>query len=193
MLEFSLFAAQPFSMKAETTPWHEVRESPLHGMGVFAARHIPAGTRISDYKGKRITPEQADAMFPVNPNDPYHTFFFSLSGGKIIDGGQGGNDARWINHSCEPNCETQENSAGTRVFVVALRDIVAGEELFYDYSLVIDDRITKTLKQNYRCLCGAASCRGTMLALPEKKKNKKDKAEKTEKAEKSGKRHKKKK
>lgn len=177
-------------MKTESSPWHEVRKSSLHGTGVFAARPIPAGTRITDYKGKRITPEQADAMFPVNPSDPYHTFFFSLSGGKIIDGGQGGNDARWINHSCEPNCETEENSTGTRVFVVALRDIAAGEELFYDYSLVIDDRITKTLKQNYRCLCGAASCRRTMLALPEKKK-KKDKTQK--KAKDSGKEKKRKK
>jgi hypothetical protein len=162
-------------MTAEKAPWHEVRKSSLHGTGVFAARPIPVGTRIIDYKGKRITPEQADAMFPVNPNDPYHTFFFSLSGGKIIDGGQGGNDARWINHSCAPNCETEENSSGTRVFVVALREIAAGEELFYDYSLVIDDKITKTLKQNYRCLCGAPSCRGTMLALPEKKQKEKGK------------------
>lgn len=172
-------------MKAEKAPWHEVRKSSLHGTGVFAARPIPAGTRIIDYKGKRITPEQADAMFPVNPNDPYHTFFFSLSGGKIIDGGQGGNDARWINHSCQPNCETQENDSGTRVFVMALRDIDAGEELFYDYSLVIDDKITKTLKQNYGCLCGAPSCRGTMLALPEKKK--KGKAGKKDKEKKKGK------
>jgi hypothetical protein len=164
-------------MKSEHAPWHEVRQSSLHGMGVFAARPIPAGTRILDYKGKRISPEKADAMFPVNPDDPYHTFFFSLSSGKIIDGGQSGNDARWINHCCAPNCETEENSAGTRVFIHALRDINAGEELFYDYNLVIDGRVTKTLKQNYRCLCGAPSCRGTMLALPKrasKKGNNKD-------------------
>ena len=104
-------------------------------------------------------------MFPVNPDDPYHTFFFALSSGRIIDGGQGGNDSRWINHSCEPNCETQEGRHGKRVFVHALRDIAKGEELVYDYGLVIDEEMSETLKQQYRCLCGSPQCRGTMLAL----------------------------
>ncbi len=151
-------------MVAQRQPWHVVKPSQLHGNGVFANRDIPAGTRILQYAGKRLTPEQADALFPVNPDDPYHTFFFSLSSGKIIDGGQGGNDSRWINHSCAPNCEGHENSDGTRVYIVAMRDIPAGEELLYDYSLVIDDEITEELKQNYRCLCGAPQCRGTMIA-----------------------------
>lgn len=155
-------------MVAQRQPWHIVKPSQLHGNGVFANRDIPAGTRILQYAGKRLTPEQADAMFPVNPDDPFHTFFFALSNGKIVDGGQGGNDSRWINHSCAPNCEGHENSDGSRVFIVAMRDIAAGEELLYDYSLVIDDEITDELKQNYRCLCGAAQCRGTMIApLPE--------------------------
>lgn len=156
-------------MARNNKKWHVVRNSPLHGRGVFAAQAIPQGTEILDYRGKRITPEQADAMFPVNPDDPYHTFFFSLSCGLVIDGGQRGNEARWINHSCAPNCEAQENEDGTRVFVVALRDIEPDEELFYDYGLVLDGRITKTLKKNYACLCGAENCRGTMLALPKKK------------------------
>lgn len=154
-------------------PWHVVRRSKLHGNGVFAARKIPAGTRIIEYCGRRITPEEADRRHPTNPDDPFHTFFFALSSGKVIDGGDRGNDARWINHACEPNCEAQEGSAGKRVYVVALRDIKRGEELFYDYGLVLDGRITKALKEGYRCLCGAASCRGTMLALPKKKKKKK--------------------
>ena len=106
-------------------------------------------------------------MFPVNPDDPYHTFFFALSSGRIIDGGQGGNDSRWINHSCEPNCETQEGRHGKRVFVHTLRDITKGEELVYDYGLVIDEEMSETLKQQYRCLCGSPQCRGTMLALKE--------------------------
>lgn len=150
-------------------PWHSVRKSTLHGNGVFAARDIPAGTRIIDYGGRRITSEQADAMHPVNPDDPFHTFFFSLSSGKIIDGGNRGTDARWINHSCAPNCETQENTAGTRVHIMALRDIKAGEELFYDYGLIMDGKITKKLQKQYQCLCGNAECRSTMLALPRKK------------------------
>ena len=150
----------------ERTPWHIVRPSTLHGTGVFAARNIRATTRIIEYTGKRITPEQADELHPTDPDDPFHTFFFTTSCGKVIDGGDKGNDARWINHSCAPNCEAQENAKGTRVYIVALRDIAAGEELFYDYGLVMDGRITKKLKRQYRCLCGAPTCRGTMLALP---------------------------
>src|SRR5690606_29345760 len=147
-----------------------VKQSTLHGTGVFALRDIPAGTRIIEYGGKRITPEQADALHPVNPDDPFHTFFFSLSSGKVIDGGDKGNDARWINHSCGPNCEAQEGTSGKRVYIVALQDIPAGEELFYDYGLVMEGRITNKLKQEYLCLCGTPNCRGTMLALPKKKK-----------------------
>lgn len=106
----------------------------------------------------------------TNPDDPFHTFFFALSSGKVIDGGDQGNDARWINHSCTPNCEAQEGRHGKRVYIVALRDIARGEELAYDYGLVLDGKITKTLKEGYRCLCGTENCRGTMLALPKKKK-----------------------
>lgn len=177
-------------MTAKKQPWHTVQRSPLHGNGVFAARDIPAGTRIIEYIGARITPEQADEMHPANPDDPFHTFYFSLSCGKVIDGGQKGNDARWINHSCSPNCETEENASGTRVYVIALRDIAQGDELFYDYGLVLDDKITKRLKEQYRCLCGSENCRGTMLALPEKKA---PSGKKKEKSERGGKKEEKKK
>lgn len=156
-------------MTQASESWHLVKQSTLHGTGVFAARDIPAGTQIIEYKGKRITAEQADAKHPVNPDDPFHTFFFSLSSGKIIDGGEKGNDARWINHSCGPNCEAQESASGKKVYVVALRDIPAGDELFYDYGLIMEGRITKTLRRQYQCLCGKEGCRGTMLALPKKK------------------------
>ena len=154
-------------------PWYAVRRSKLHGNGVFAARKIPAGTRIIEYGGKRISAKEADRRHPTNPDDPFHTFFFALSCGKVIDGGNRGTDARWINHSCAPNCETQENSAGTRVYIMALRDITAGEELFYDYGLVMEGKITKKLQKQYQCLCGSDDCRHTMLALPEKKSKKK--------------------
>lgn len=156
-------------MSRRREPWHMVKRSPLHGNGVFAARFIPAGTTVFQYAGRRITPEQADAKPPANPDEPFHTFFFALSSGMVIDGAQRGNDARWINHSCEPNCEAQENEAGTRVYVVTLRDIEPGEELFYDYGLVIDEETTQTLREQYACHCGTPSCRGTMLALPKKK------------------------
>lgn len=145
--------------------WHTVKRSDLHGNGIFAACDIPAETVIFEYHGVRISQEEADEKPSADPNDPFHTFFFSLSSGDIIDGGENGNDARWINHSCEPNCEAQEDENGERVYVVALHDIREGEELLYDYGLVIDDVLTDTLKQQYRCLCGAPGCRGTMLAL----------------------------
>ena len=123
-------------------PWHAVRRSKLHGNGVFAARKIPAGTRIIEYGGQRISAKEADRRHPTNPDDLFHTFFFALSSGRVIDGGDEGNDARWINHSCEPNCEAQEGKHGKRVYIVAVRDIARGEELSYDYGLVLDGRIT---------------------------------------------------
>jgi len=156
-------------------PWHEVRRSTLHGMGVFARRDIPAGTRILTYAGVRITPEQVDARHPHDPDQPFHTFFFALSSGKVIDGGVRGNDARWINHCCEPNCEAQESADGKRVIIVASRDIRTGEELFYDYGLVLDGTITAQMKRDWRCLCATPGCRGTLLALPEKKTQKRKK------------------
>lgn len=150
---------------ANTKPWHYVAESELHGRGVFARRFIPKGSTIMEYEGKRISSDEADEQPSADPDNPYHTFFFSLSSGEIIDGAQQGNEARWINHSCEPNCEGHENDAGDRVFIVAKRDIEKDEELLYDYALTIDEPLTESLKQNYACWCGAPQCRGTMLAI----------------------------
>jgi SET domain-containing protein len=151
------------------TIWHVVRTSPVHGRGVFAKRKIPTGTRIIEYEGARISSKEADRRHPTNPDDPFHTFFFVLSSGKVIDGDDEGNDARWINHACEPNCDSEEGSAGKRVYIVANRDIARGEELNYDYGLVMDDKITKTICDQYACRCGAPSCRGTMLTIPKKR------------------------
>lgn len=163
-------------MSIKSGPWHEVRQSGLHGQGVFARCPIPKGTYILEYEGVRITPEAADAQESSDPNDPFHTFFFSISNGLIIDGGQNGNDSRFINHCCEPNCEGHESDNGDKVFIVALRDIAAGEEILYDYALTIDDKITKTLKEQYACWCGVDSCRGTMLAVPKPTKKQRKKA-----------------
>jgi len=139
-----------------------VRHSTIHGNGVFATRKIPAGEFIIEYKGERITQREADKRAGADPDNPFHTFFFSLESGKLIDGGVNGNEARWINHSCEPNCEAREE--GGQIFIHALRDIRRGEELNYDYGLIIEDRHTPAVKRAYACLCGAAHCRGTMLA-----------------------------
>jgi SET domain-containing protein len=151
------------------TRLYEVRNSPIHGRGVFAALPIPKGTRIIEYRGMRTDWDEALARPDSDPDNPFHTFFFELDDGRVIDAGRRGNAARWINHSCEPNCETEEDDG--HVYIEALRDIRAGEELNYDYGLVIDERITPALKKQHECRCGSKKCRGTMLALrPRKKK-----------------------
>lgn len=149
-----------------------VRNSPVHGRGVFATGAIRKGERVMEYIGEIISWKEADRRPPSDPDDPFHTFLFSLDDGKrVIDASLRGNDARWINHSCDPNCETEETETG-RVFIEAIRDIKRGEELNYDYGLIIDEKITPRLRRQYQCLCGAANCRGTMLALPKRKKKK---------------------
>ena len=160
-----------------------VRQSPIHGRGVYAARKLRAGEKIIEYTGERIGWDVADQEPSADPGDPNHTFLFALADGKtVIDAARGGNSSRWINHSCAPNCETEE-SESARVFIHALRDIAAGEELNYDYGLVIDQKLTKSLKREYRCLCGAPDCRGTMLAIKDKKKKDKKKKKKRQAAQ----------
>jgi SET domain-containing protein len=139
----------------------EVRESGVHGHGVYATRAIPRGTRIIEYTGKRISWEEGQKQEVQDPEHPHHTFLFGLESGEVIDAASGGNDARWINHSCRPNCEAQEEEG--RVFIYALRNLRRGEELFYDYALVPAERRTKTLEKEFGCCCGSAKCRGTML------------------------------
>ncbi len=157
-------------MSTTRKPRIVIRNSRVHGRGVYAARKLKTGERIIEYRGERITWKEADRRPSSDPDDPNHTFFFSLSDGKtVIDAAVGGNAARWINHSCEPNCETEETDDG-RVFIEALRDIRSGEELNYDYGLIIDERITPTLKKQHECRCGSKQCRGTMLALKTRKK-----------------------
>ncbi len=148
-----------------------VRSSPVHGKGVFACVDIPKGERILEYKGKRISWESAIDMEPADPENPNHTFFFDIDGDTVIDGGDGGNAARWVNHSCSPNCRTEqvEVRGEDRIYIHAKRDIRAGEELAYDYGLILSGRITKADIAAHRCLCGSKNCRGTMLALPKKK------------------------
>jgi len=159
----------PAVRKTVRKPKIIVRTSGIHGRGVYAGRKLKQGERIIEYKGQIISWREADRRPPSDPDDPNHTFFFSLDDGKrVIDANVDGNAARWINHSCDPNCETEEDEG--RVYVQALRGIAAGEELCYDYSLIIDERITPTLKKQFRCLCGSKDCRGTMLALRKRKK-----------------------
>ena len=146
---------------------YRVKNSSIHGRGVFARRKIRAGTLLMEYTGDRISYAQACDDAAARDDDSNHTFLFSLEDGSVIDGGRNGNDARWINHCCEPNCEAREGAG--RIFIHALRDIARGEELNYDYGLVLEERYTAALKRSYQCRCGAPSCRGTMLAPKRRK------------------------
>jgi uncharacterized protein len=140
----------------------QVRKSGVHGKGVFAARDIAKGEILIEYIGERITWPQALDRHPHDPLQPDHTFYFSLDGGDVIDANVGGNASRWINHACTTNCIADEVDG--RVFIKARRAIKAGDELFYDYGLVIDERYTPALKKRFECRCGTRGCRGTMLS-----------------------------
>lgn len=147
---------------AKRKPYRRIsaRRSNIHGKGVFAATFIPKGTRIIEYKGRRMTEQAADEKY--GDDDSPHTFLFLLDNEVVIDANFGGNTARWINHSCAPNCEANEE--GGRMFIDALRDIQPGTELTYDYNLVLDERHTPAQKKLHACGCGARKCRGTILA-----------------------------
>jgi SET domain-containing protein len=149
---------------ARSTPGRkiQVRRSGVHGKGVFALAPIAEGERIIEYVGEIISWKEAQRRHPHNPADPNHTFYFHVDDKRVIDAAVGGNSARWINHSCDPNCEADEEDG--RIFIKALRDIRPGEELSYDYGLIIDERYTPKLKAEYPCWCGSKACRGTLLA-----------------------------
>jgi hypothetical protein len=144
------------------TKRYSVRKSAIHGRGVFAIGKIRKGTRILEYKGQRTSWDEAMERPDSNPKDPAHTLLFELDDGSVIDARVGGNAARWINHSCDPNCSTYEDDAG-RVFIEARRTIRPGEELSYDYQLTIDGRLSKRERAQYACHCGAPNCRGSLL------------------------------
>jgi hypothetical protein len=140
----------------------QTRRSGVHGKGVFALVDIPKGEVIIEYKGEIITWKEALRRHPHNPLEPNHTFYFHITDGLVIDGRVQGNSAKWINHSCNPNCEADE--IGEHVFIKSIKKIKAGEELNYDYGLIIDERYTPKLKAEYPCWCGSKNCRGTLLA-----------------------------
>ena len=148
--------------KAKPKRYWVVRTSAIHGRGVFAARKIKKNRTIIEYRGERTTWEEANERPASDPDNPYHTFLFGLDDGRVIDAAVGGNAARWINHSCKPNCETEEDEDG-RVFIKSRRKIAEGEELTYDYQLTYDGKMGKKMRAAYNCRCGAKRCRGTML------------------------------
>ena len=147
--------------KRRRTPLFEVRHSLIHGYGVFAARRIRKGTTIIEYLGDRVSHEQADARYEdKDPNDN-HTFLFTVDAKTVIDAGVNGNEARYINHACDPNCES--TAANRRIFIEAIRTIEPGEELSYDYQIQRDSDDAPNVDEIYACRCGAQNCRGSML------------------------------
>ena len=143
----------------------QVRRSGVHGKGVFALQDLAKGETLIEYVGEVISWDEAQDRHPHDPNDPNHTFYFHVNEDRVIDALHGGNSSRWINHSCAPNCEADEDN--DRIFIKAIRNIKAGEELNYDYGLSINEPYTKKLKAEYPCTCGSAHCRGTLLSPKE--------------------------
>ena len=157
----------------------QVRRSGVHGKGVYALKDLAEGETLIEYGGEVISWKEALRRHPHDPLHPSHTFYFHIDDKHVIDGKQGGNSSRWINHSCQPNCEADED--GGRVFIKALHNIAAGQELFYDYGLIIDAKYTPELLAEYPCWCGAKSCRGTLLAPKKKRAVKAGKVNKSDK------------
>ena len=138
-----------------------VRRSPIHGRGVFAVTDIAKGARIIEYTGDRISHAEADRLYGDLHDGSSHTMLFAATDKIVIDATRRGGPARWINHSCAPNCEANEEDG--RVFIDAIRRIPPGIELSYDYNLVLEERHTPKLKREHPCHCGARNCRGTLL------------------------------
>jgi hypothetical protein len=158
----------------------QTRRSGVHGNGVFAVQDLAEGETLIEYKGEVISWKEALRRHPHDPSQPQHTFYFHIDDGHVIDGLIDGNASKWINHSCAPNCEADETDG--RVFIKALRNIAAGEELNYDYGLMIDEPYTPELLAEFPCWCGAEACRGTLLAPKEEDEKKKKKKEQAKKA-----------
>ena len=155
-----------------TSPLVEARNSKIHGRGVYAVKPIAKGTRIFEYLGERVSHYEADSRYELKPDDDGHTFLFVVDARTVIDAAVNGNDARFINHSCDPNCETIIENR--RVFIEAIRAIKPGEELGYDYQLTWESTDEPQELALYDCRCGAKNCRGSMLdPVPLDKKKKK--------------------
>lgn len=143
-------------------PYFVLRSSPIQGLGAFAVRRIRKGTRIIEYTGERITPGEADARYDDEAMERHHTFLFAVNRRTVIDAAIEGNAARFINHSCAPNCQAVVDEG--RIFIEAIRNIQPGVELTYDYAY----DLPWSERAKYPCHCGAPACRGTIVK-PKKK------------------------
>lgn len=164
----------------------EVRRSAIHGSGVFATRSIPEGATIIEYTGELITDDEIEVRYPENMKGLNHTFVFGVRDDVNIDGGAGGNESRFINHSCDPNCDSYDK--GDKIFIRAAKRIRPGDELTYDYAIEAGEPITPDLMRRWPCVCGTKFCRGTVLVHEPPKKKKKKQATKKKAAKRAKKR-----
>ena len=138
-----------------------VRRSKIHGRGVFALTDIPRNTRVMEYLGERITHKEADRRYAAEHEHSPHTMLFAVDDKVVIDATRKGSSARFINHSCAPNCEAIEEEG--RIFIETIRKVPLGGELTYDYNLILEERHTPAVKRAHACFCGTRKCRGTLL------------------------------
>jgi SET domain-containing protein len=150
--------------KKQTSLPFELRQSPIQGLGAFATRLIRKGTRVIEYTGERITQDQADERYDDEAMARHHTFLFTLDENTVIDAAVDGNEARFINHSCDPNCQALIKD--DKIFIYSLKAISSGEELCYDYAYERAEGMDEESEEFYVCRCGAKNCRGTILAPP---------------------------
>jgi len=141
--------------------WLELRRSPIHGLGGFARRDVPKGTRIIEYTGEKISNAEADRRYDDEAMKRHHTFLFILNSRTCVDAASEGNEARFLNHSCAPNCEAVIERG--HIWIDAIADIPAGVELVYDYQYEDDAEYTEEDLRFYACHCGAPNCRGTIV------------------------------
>jgi uncharacterized protein len=149
---------------AAPPPRIEVRASSLHGLGVFAVQRIARGTRVIEYLGERISHQEADRRHQHKSAGDGHTFLFIADSATVIDAGVEGNEARFVNHCCKPNCTSVIEHS--RVFIDAIRSIAPGEELTYDYQIQREPDDPPDIDAVFACRCGSPGCRGTMLWPP---------------------------
>ena len=161
--EEELVDADPPKISKRKKPLFVVKESAIHGRGVFAATNIKKGTAVIEYKGQYISQDEANERYGDENGIHHHTVLFTIDDDTVIDANSKGNEARFINHSCAPNCEAIQY--GKRIFIESIKDIKKGAELTYDYHLQVDKPHTKKKMQQYVCHCGAKKCRGTQVDL----------------------------
>ncbi len=157
--------------------YFDVRQSGIQGRGAFAHTRIRKGQRIIEYAGERISNDEADSRYDETGMKRHHTFLFTLTPRKVVDGAVNGNESIYINHSCDPNCEAVIEDG--RIFIEAVRTIQPGEELAYDYQYERTGENDDELEKFYKCLCGAPNCRGSILKSKPVRRSKKAKGKRT--------------